>query len=132
MAAFAVIVLVMLVVMSLLVFIFRDKPVIKRSQWHLLLVLLLGGIFMCIYVILGGGAPSDLVCGARPVFASVGYTLAFGSLLLKSLRVYLVFHNKALKKNVVTVTRMLHFLMGFLGIDLGTNDSHIYRLTYVT
>ncbi|OQR98411.1 hypothetical protein ACHHYP_08571 [Achlya hypogyna] len=118
MAAFAILVLVFLVACLLLVLVFRDKPVIKRSQWHLLVVLLLGGMCMCIYVILGGGAPSNLLCGARPVFASVGYTLAFGSLLLKSLRVYLVFHNKSFKKTVVTLARMLHFLMGFLCIDV--------------
>ncbi|OQR85025.1 hypothetical protein ACHHYP_12421 [Achlya hypogyna] len=118
MVAFSIIVLVILVLSAILVIAFRDKPVIRRSQWHLLIVLLLGGMCMCIYVILGGGTPSDLLCGARPVFASIGYTLAFGSLLLKSLRVYLVFHNKAFKKNVVTLARMLHFLLGFLGIDV--------------
>ncbi|OQR95790.1 hypothetical protein THRCLA_07569 [Thraustotheca clavata] len=116
--AFSVVVIILLVVSLVLVIVFREKPVIKRSQWHLLVVLILGGIFMCIYVILGGGAPSNSLCAARPIFASVGYTLAFGSLLLKSLRVYLVFHNKALKKNVVTITRMLHILMGFIGIDV--------------
>ncbi|KDO31317.1 hypothetical protein SPRG_03933 [Saprolegnia parasitica CBS 223.65] len=118
MVAFAAFVLAVLVVCMILIVLFREKPVIKRSQWHLLIVLVLGGMCMCVYVILGGGAPSNTVCGARPVFASIGYTLAFGSLLLKSLRVYLVFHNKALKKNVVTVARMLHFLLGFLSIDV--------------
>lgn len=121
MVAFAAFVLAVLVICMILIVLFREKPVIKRSQWHLLVVLVLGGMCMCVYVILGGGAPSNTVCGARPVFVSIGYTLAFGSLLLKSLRVYLVFHSKAVKKSVVTMARMVHYLCGFLTIDIGTS-----------
>ncbi|EQC42328.1 hypothetical protein SDRG_00067 [Saprolegnia diclina VS20] len=118
-ATITVIVLVILVVFVALVLKFREKPVIKRSQWHLLLLLLLGGILICAYVLLGGGAPSSFLCGARPFVGSLGYTLCFGSLLVKSLRVYLVFENKAMKKRVVSVWRMLRILSAIVGVDIG-------------
>ncbi|KDO31316.1 hypothetical protein SPRG_03932 [Saprolegnia parasitica CBS 223.65] len=118
-ATITVIILVLLVVFVALVLKYRERPVIKRSQWHLLLVLLFGGILICAYVLLGGGAPSSILCGARPFVGSLGYTLCFGSLLVKSLRVYLVFENKAMKKRVVSVWRMLHILSAIVGVDIG-------------
>ncbi|GAB9476843.1 hypothetical protein Gpo141_00013901, partial [Globisporangium polare] len=73
------------------VFHYRHLPIIKRSQYQFLLVLLQGGIFICGAVFLYAGAPDKALCSFRPVGISLGFTLVFGSLVVKSLRVYRVF-----------------------------------------
>ncbi|CAK4092083.1 unnamed protein product [Aphanomyces euteiches] len=102
--------------LSAIAMVFRS--VIKRAQWPLLLVMLLGGLFLCIYVVLGGGAPTSALCGSRPVLLVVGYTLIFGSLLVKSLRVYWIFCNKSLKKVTVSLWKIVKILLVLLAIDI--------------
>jgi gamma-aminobutyric acid type B receptor len=97
----------------------REKPIIKRSQYELLLVLLLGAILMNGASIVYGGEPSMLICGLRPISISISFTLIFGSLFVKSLRVYRVFmQKKTMKKVKVTSVEMFKVLAIFLTIDV--------------
>ncbi|KAF0694315.1 Aste57867_14799 [Aphanomyces stellatus] len=97
---------------------FHNRPIIKRAQWPLLLTLLAGAIVMCVYVTIGAGMPSSTICALRPLLASIGFTLTFGSIVVKSLRVYLVFNHKAMKKVQVPLSKMLHILASLVGVDL--------------
>ncbi|KAG9401071.1 hypothetical protein AC1031_009830 [Aphanomyces cochlioides] len=117
-AALSAIVMILLISCAVAVVFFRGRPVIKRAQWPLLLVMLLGQLFLCIYVLLGGGAPTTAHCGCRPVLLGVGYTLIFGSLLVKSLRVYWIFCNKSLKKVTVSLWKIVKILLVLLAIDI--------------
>ncbi|RHY19663.1 hypothetical protein DYB36_000324 [Aphanomyces astaci] len=116
-AVFTAVVLAVLAILTALVLWFRERPIIKRSQWPLLVLMLVGGFFLCATALLGGGAPTPWLCAGRPIAASLGYTMVFGSLLAKSLRVYLVFHQKAMKRVVITVWRALQWFLVVLGID---------------
>ncbi|KAF0718485.1 hypothetical protein As57867_001652, partial [Aphanomyces stellatus] len=117
MTGLAIVVLLLLVCSTSLVVIFRDRPVIKRAQWPLLVCMICGGICICIYVLLGAGAPSSGLCAARPVTIIFGYTLIFGSLLVKGLRVYWVFKNKSLKKVTVSLWKIAKLLLIMLCVD---------------
>ncbi|KAF0694564.1 hypothetical protein As57867_014498, partial [Aphanomyces stellatus] len=117
MTGLAIVVLLLLVCSTSLVVIFRDRPVIKRAQWPLLVCMICGGICICIYVLLGAGAPSSGLCAARPVTIIFGYTLVFGSLLVKGLRVYWVFKNKSLKKVTVSLWKIAKLLLIMLCVD---------------
>ncbi|RHY23851.1 hypothetical protein DYB32_009433 [Aphanomyces invadans] len=117
------VVMVLLTGLTALVVLFRERPIIKRSQWPLLVLMLLGGYCLCATVFLFGGPPSPGVCGGRPFVASLGYTTVFGSILAKSLRVYAVFNQKAMKRVVITVWRALQWFIVVLGIDMGTVDT---------
>jgi gamma-aminobutyric acid type B receptor len=97
----------------------REIPIIKRSQYELLLVLLVGAILMNGASIVYGTEPSMVSCGLRPISISISFTLIFGSLFVKSLRVYRVFmQKKAMKKVRVTSFQMVKMLSVFLTIDI--------------
>ncbi|TMW68036.1 hypothetical protein Poli38472_007708 [Pythium oligandrum] len=96
----------------------RDKPIVKRSQFELLVVMIIGGIIVCISALLYAGKPSNFLCGARPFFISTGFTTIFGALIVKSLRVYRVFMKTALKRVTVTVAMMFKIFAIFVCVDL--------------
>ncbi|CAK4349662.1 unnamed protein product [Aphanomyces euteiches] len=118
MMALAVILIVVIVLCAVGVVFFRKYTVIKRAQWPLLLTMLLGGFLLCVYVLVGGGAPTASLCGSRPVLVVLGYTLIFGSLFVKSLRVYWIFSNKSLKKVTVSLWKIVKILLVLLGIEI--------------
>ncbi|KAF0700569.1 Aste57867_8905 [Aphanomyces stellatus] len=117
-AGIATVVLAFLVACLAILTIYRDAPVIKRSQGPLLMTMVVGGICFCMYIPLGAGPPTGYRCGLRPVLLVVGYTLVFGSLLVKGLRVYWVFFNKSLKKITVPLAKIAKILLAMLAVDV--------------
>ncbi|KAF0694317.1 Aste57867_14801 [Aphanomyces stellatus] len=109
-----------LAVLFVLVLAFRERPVIKRSQWPLLLLILLGGVFLCLHTLLTAGTPTDVLCAARPLLGALAFSLVFTALLVKSLRVYLLFNNKSMKKVTVSLWKMMKLYFLLVGIDVGT------------
>lgn len=100
-----------------LVFHFRNMPIIRRSQYEFLETMLIGTLLICAAVNLYGGKPTDGLCGSRPVVLSAGFTLVFGSLVVKSLRVYRIFNTKKLKRIVLPSRTMFKVLGMFLLVD---------------
>ncbi|KAJ0405234.1 hypothetical protein P43SY_006919 [Pythium insidiosum] len=100
------------------VFLFRNKPIIKRSQYEFLLLMLAGGILVCAAAIVYAGRPSNAVCAGRPLLISMGFTTVFGSLFVKSLRVYRVFMRTALKRVTVTMWMMIKVFAVFFFVDV--------------
>ncbi|CAK4094513.1 unnamed protein product [Aphanomyces euteiches] len=117
MTAFAVIVLILLLLCAAVIALFRNRPVIRRSQWQLLVVMVFGGVFFCVYVILGAGEPSTQNCAGRPVTVVLGFSFIFGTLLVKGLRVYWIFANKQMRKVKVTLVTIVESLLLILAID---------------
>ncbi|RLN95198.1 hypothetical protein BBJ28_00005101 [Nothophytophthora sp. Chile5] len=95
----------------------RGKPVVKRSQHQFLVTMLFGGVLMCAATVMYGGPPSHAVCALRPMLVSWAFTLLFGSLVVKSLRVYRVFLASSMKRVVLSTATMLRVLGGFLAVD---------------
>ncbi|OWZ12379.1 Serine protease [Phytophthora megakarya] len=102
----------------------RDQPIVKRSQYQFLVTMLLGGVLMCIATIIYGGPPSGVVCALRPALLSWAFTLIFGSLVVKSMRVYRVFLSNAMKRVVLSAGTMMKVLAGFLAVDITILVSH--------
>ncbi|GLD95886.1 hypothetical protein PINS_up004564 [Pythium insidiosum] len=96
----------------------RHKPIIKRSQFELLVLMILGGITVCIAAVLYAGRPTKVLCAARPLTIAAGFTVIFGSLFVKSLRVYRVFMRSALKRVTVTISMMLKIFALFVAVDV--------------
>ncbi|KAJ0408310.1 hypothetical protein ATCC90586_000051 [Pythium insidiosum] len=111
------IVLVLLVAALAFVFISREKPIIKRSQFEFLMIMVLGGIILVAAVLLYAGAPTRFLCAARPTFIALGFTMIFGSLVVKSLRVYRVFSSQAMKRVVLSTKVMFKMFMVFVAVD---------------
>ncbi|POM58636.1 Serine protease family S33 [Phytophthora palmivora] len=96
----------------------REQPIVKRSQYQFLVTMLLGGVLMCIATIIYSGAPSRVLCALRPALVSSAFTLIFGSLVVKSMRVYRVFLSSAMKRVVLSAGTMMKVLAGFLIVDI--------------
>lgn len=111
--------LVMLIILVSMVLIakHRNIPIIRRSQYEFLEVMLAGALFICVAVLLFSGEPTDFLCGARPTAIAFGFTMVFGSLIVKSLRVYRVFLSRKLKRVVLPTKTMFKILGAFLLVD---------------
>ncbi|KAF1789500.1 Alpha/Beta hydrolase fold [Phytophthora cactorum] len=96
----------------------REQPIVKRSQYQFLVTMLLGGVLMCYATVIYSGAPSRVVCALRPTLISWAFTLIFGSLVVKSMRVYRVFLSSAMKRVVLAAGTMMKVLAGFLIVDI--------------
>ncbi|DAZ96033.1 TPA: hypothetical protein N0F65_000028 [Lagenidium giganteum] len=114
----AVILIIIHLAAMVFVFLFRKQPIIKRSQFEFLLLMIVGGILMCLSVIVYGGEPTPFLCGARPTFLALGFTMIFGSLVVKSIRVYRVFSSTAMKRVVLSMGTMLKVLSVFFAVDI--------------
>ncbi|TMW63462.1 hypothetical protein Poli38472_002403 [Pythium oligandrum] len=110
--------MVIIVVCIVFVFVNRNAPIIKRSQYEFLLTMLVGGVLTCVAAILYAGEPNAALCVARPLVLSGGFTSIFGSLLVKSLRVYRVFMRSAFKKKTVSAGLMFKLFLGMHSIDV--------------
>ncbi|KAF0691763.1 Aste57867_17034 [Aphanomyces stellatus] len=117
MAAFAVFVMVLIGCSMWLVVAFRGRTVIKRAQWPLLMLILVGGLIMCAFVLAFPGRPTPTLCAVRPLLASLAFAVPFAAILVKSLRVYLLFSNKQMKKVTVSLGKMLKLYGVLVGID---------------
>ncbi|GAB9476466.1 hypothetical protein Gpo141_00013531 [Globisporangium polare] len=95
----------------------RKRPIIKRSQYQFLLLLLFSGILVCGTVWSYAGKPTNTLCTTRSLGIAYGFTLIFGSLVVKSLRVYRVFMSGAMKRVVLSTRTMFKILGVFLLID---------------
>ncbi|KAH7492623.1 Gamma-aminobutyric acid type B receptor subunit 2 [Phytophthora ramorum] len=96
----------------------REQPIVKRSQYQFLVTMLLGGALMCFATVIYSGAPSRLVCAMRPTLVSWAFTLIFGSLVVKSMRVYRVFLSSSMKRVVLSTGTMMKVLASFLVVDI--------------
>lgn len=114
---FAAIIITGLVIAMILVYFYRSMPIIKRSQFQFLETMIFGGILVCSSTILYAGKPSPTLCSLRPSLISYGFTLIFGSLVVKSVRVYRVFLSSSLKRVVLSTFTMFKILSGFLLVD---------------
>lgn len=106
-----------ILVSMFLVFHYRTMPIIRRSQFEFLETMLVGALLVCAAIILYAGKPTDGLCGVRPAIISIGFTLVFGSLVVKTLRVYRIFNSKKLKRVVLPTQTMFKVLACFLLVD---------------
>ncbi|KAJ0399519.1 hypothetical protein P43SY_002184 [Pythium insidiosum] len=117
-AVIAGIVVAALVLAIVFVLYYRNMPIIKRSQYEFLVLVIIGGIMMCLAAVFYAGEPTDLLCGARPFFTCFGFTTIFGSLFVKSLRVYRVFMRTAFKKATVSSALMIKIFLLLVVVDV--------------
>ncbi|RLN88682.1 hypothetical protein BBJ28_00008498 [Nothophytophthora sp. Chile5] len=108
----------LIAVAMVFVFIQRNAPIIRRSQFEMLELMLIGGFFTCGAAVAYAGQPTNLLCGIRPVLITLGFTTIFGALVLKSLRVYRVFMRSAMKRVKVTLLMILKILSIFYVGDI--------------
>ncbi|GMF14735.1 unnamed protein product [Phytophthora lilii] len=109
--------MVLLVVAIITVFKQRDAPIIRRSQYEMLLLMICGGFLTSGAAVAYAGRPTRALCGVPRVLVSLGLTTIFGALIMKSLRVYRVFLKLAMKRVTVTLFLILKILSTSYAID---------------
>uniref|UniRef100_K3X561 G-protein coupled receptors family 3 profile domain-containing protein n=1 Tax=Globisporangium ultimum (strain ATCC 200006 / CBS 805.95 / DAOM BR144) TaxID=431595 RepID=K3X561_GLOUD len=107
-----------LVLAMVFVFVCRKAPIIKRSQFELLELMIFGGILVCLSAVMYAGEPTNVLCAARPLLVSSGFTTIFGALFVKSLRVYRVFMKSSMKRVKISTLMMVKVLSVFYVVDL--------------
>jgi len=124
-SVFTVLVLLMTVAVAWL----RREPIIARSQWTMQVLIGVGSALALSSVFLLAGPPSHLNCFVQPALFDVAFTLLFGTLALKTWRIYRVFAislksvtttNDSGKPVHVTITNydLYRYLMFMVCIDL--------------
>nr|CCA16080.1 conserved hypothetical protein [Albugo laibachii Nc14] len=103
----------------IIVFLKRKTLILRRSQPEFIATMLLGGALICLAVIAYAGKPSPVYCATRPVLLSFGFTSIFGSLMLKSMRVYRIFLARSLKRVVLKTNTMFQMLGTIYLVDIG-------------
>ena len=101
--------------MGVVVFIHRDHAVMKATQWRFVLTSLLGSVFCYLSVFTWLYYVTQAACTALPWILATGFTLLYGSILLKTWRVWHLL-NESKHYQIVTLDNRLMF--GFLGIML--------------
>lgn len=116
-SALVVALAIVILVSMVLVFKYRNIPIIRRSQYEFLETMLVGALCICAAALAYSGEPTDALCALRPALLSTGFTMIFGSLVVKSLRVYRVFMSKKMKRVVLPTSTMFKILGSFVLVD---------------
>ena len=108
----------LIVTASYFVYHYREYGPVKVSQ-PIFLFMLLGGCLLCtLTIILLQIEGSDLACALRPWFWSLGFSVIFGSLWAKIMRVYQIFRNgRHMRRKVVSVTEVMRPVIFLLGVN---------------
>lgn len=117
-AALDIIIAILLAVAMILVYRNRQAPIVKRSQFELLELMIFGGVLVCAAILLYAGKPSAALCALRPVLISCGFTTIFGALIVKSLRVYRVFMKSTMKRRNIPTSSMIKIFALFCTVDV--------------
>jgi ABC-type branched-subunit amino acid transport system substrate-binding protein len=95
-----------------------SEQVIKMAQPAFCLAFALSAAVGCFSNILFVGENTDTMCTLRPIVFNLAFDMMFGSLFLKTYRVYKIFGNKALTKQKTTPFDILQTYLVVLMIDI--------------
>eukprot|EP00299_Pterocystis_sp_00344_P010999 c5064_g1_i1.p1 GENE.c5064_g1_i1~~c5064_g1_i1.p1 ORF type:complete len:563 (+),score=139.68 c5064_g1_i1:2-1690(+) len=105
-------------VLMYLMFANRKVASIRRSSPTFCVLQLFGDLVMVAGVITNVETPSDVTCGCSLVFWTCGFTVAYGSLFVKTWRVWKLFDNKTLERLVLPNSLLLGAVSVMLLIDI--------------
>ena len=70
---------------------YRAEPIVQRSQWSFQMIMGLGSLLALCSIFLLPGEPSGFRCYGFPILFNVSFTLLFGTMGLKTWRIYRIF-----------------------------------------
>lgn len=116
---FVPIMIIISVIWIIFIIINRELDIIKSSAPLFLVGMLIGSIILYISIILFSPTLNNTgMCISSTWLLSIGFTLLFGSLLVKTWRIHVIFSNKSLAVFKVSNMHVLIFLSLLLGIDI--------------
>jgi hypothetical protein len=111
------------VCVALLAFIMTQykTPVIRAATPSFCLVIIVGGIFMLISNYFNTLVVNDAHCAASAWFLTLGFTMTFAALFIKTFRLWRIFGRKSLTVLKMKDSELLMAVAGFLLIDVIIN-----------
>ncbi|KAI8818651.1 cupin-like domain-containing protein [Fimicolochytrium jonesii] len=101
-----------------LVFVFRDKIVIKRAGGQSLMLIVLGLILLDVSPLLYVGNLTRAICIAQPLVLNVGFGLVFANLSAKTFRVYKVFNNPKMMERAIPSSQLFGFVAFIVLVEI--------------
>ncbi len=83
--------------LAALVIYFRESRRVSRRSPIFLLLILLGSNIMWISVFLGYGDPTPASCQTMPWLFCIGFGLAYGAMVFKNVRIWILFQNSSME-----------------------------------
>ncbi|KAI9205971.1 uncharacterized protein BJ171DRAFT_614102 [Polychytrium aggregatum] len=80
-----------------MLFVFREKPNIKAISPNCCYIIVVGALFGQIGALFYSAEPSTLVCSSRMFFPVIAFSSIFSMLLMKSVRIYMIFENRRMR-----------------------------------
>mmetsp|Transcript_20431 Transcript_20431/g.44400 ORF Transcript_20431/g.44400 Transcript_20431/m.44400 type:complete len:993 (+) Transcript_20431:218-3196(+) len=94
----------------------RYKP-IQTGQPKMLASMVVGAIFIEMYIFDSPGPRTPITCTAPTVLLAIGFSLVFGVLLVKTMRIWRLFDNPKLKKVAFTELDAAKQIVAILSVD---------------
>jgi len=101
-----------------LVFILRKAAAVISSSVLFTIIMCLGSLFIYISVILWVLTPTHSTCSSKIWVASLGYAIMIGSMLIKNIRIWLIFDNTSFKKRTIPNWKLSLGLMSLLIVHI--------------
>ncbi|XP_045170037.2 gamma-aminobutyric acid type B receptor subunit 2-like [Mercenaria mercenaria] len=98
--------------------VYRNNSYVKMSSSNINNVLLLGCMLCYCTVFFKTIAPNDIICKARVLSFSLGFTITFGALFSKTWRVYRIFTNRKLLKLSIKDRQLYAIIIGLVVVVL--------------
>jgi len=126
--AVAIITLVVTVIGFILVVYFRKSAIMKLNRPVLILVVLVGGVLLCIGALLMLGDNNNTNCALRPYFLYGSFTVFFVPMLLKSWLAHQLFNINPFTRNKVLLKTnfCILYISAFVVVDLLLICSTLY------
>ncbi|KAI8644802.1 hypothetical protein BD408DRAFT_430233, partial [Parasitella parasitica] len=96
----------------------RKHEIFKASSPLFCCLELVGFILTYVSVVMMIGIPSEASCIVAPVTFSLGFLLVLGNMIAKNYRIYRIFNNIFITRNVITDTHLIQTVLGLVGIEL--------------
>ncbi|KAL7319878.1 hypothetical protein PS15m_002964 [Mucor circinelloides] len=96
----------------------RKHEVFKASSPLFCCLELVGFILTYISVVMMIGIPSQASCIVTPVTFSLGFLLVLGNMIAKNYRIYRIFNNIFITRNVITDNHLIQTVVGLVGIEM--------------
>jgi hypothetical protein len=98
---------------------YRTAPAVVHSTYLFCLLICVGAVCGYISVILETVSPTTLLCQTKFGLLSVAYVLVYGSILIKTFRIHLIFNGTSIKRIVVTTPQLALAVLVWLCLELG-------------
>ncbi|GAA5809575.1 hypothetical protein MFLAVUS_002986 [Mucor flavus] len=96
----------------------RKHEVFKASSPLFCCLELVGFVLTYISVMMMIGIPTETSCIVTPVTFSLGFLLVLGNMIAKNYRIYRIFNNIFITKNVITDNHLLQTVAGLIGLEM--------------